>query len=206
MSKPSVAKRPLPISPLAVIARVLVPVLVAMLSACAGQTTLQSGEGERWSFSGKLGIWAEDINESARIQWLNCGDRYEIRLAGPMGVGAMYIRGDNDGVVLSRSGKEDIEADTPEDLLAYAGWDLPISSLPYWLRQRPVPDYRFSEKRDPDGRLQQLLQLGWTVDYLRFAAAEEGAAMQANLVEIHDQSLRAKFIIRDWDLAPQACL
>ena len=152
---------------------------------------------------GKLGIWTAETQEGAQLNWLQCGNTYQIRLSGPLGMGAVVIDGNQEEVTLSQPGKTEWTEKTPEDLMEKIGWNLPVSSLFHWLRMRPHPKYEFSEERDGGDRLESLSQQGWLVEYQRYQSSETNAL--PSLIQIKDADLRAKFIISDWDLKPSRC-
>lgn len=178
-------------------------VSLGLLSACTPTQTLKTDSGEQWQMSGKLGIWTAETKESAQMNWLQCGQNYQIRLSGPLGIGAVIIDGDKDEVTISQAGKDPWTEETPEDLMEKIGWNLPVSSLFHWLRMRPTPNEPFEEKRDTDERLVELSQQGWLVEYQRYQNSETG--LLPALIQIKDADIRAKFIISDWDLSPSRC-
>lgn len=177
--------------------------LLTLLSACTPTQVIKGDKGEQWQMKGKLGIWTAETQEGAQLNWLQCGNTYQIRLSGPLGMGAVIIDGDQDEVTLSQPGKTEWTEETPEDLMEKIGWNLPVSSLFHWLRMRPHPEYEFSEERDGGDRLESLSQQGWLVEYQRYQSSETNAL--PSLIQIKDADLRAKFIISDWDLKPSRC-
>jgi outer membrane lipoprotein LolB len=50
------------------------------------------------------------------------------------------------------------------------GYVLPVTGLTWWVQARPAPGSAFEATRDAAGRLTQLKQDGWTIDYLQYAA------------------------------------
>ena len=177
--------------------------LLTLLSACTPTQVIKGDKGEQWQMKGKLGIWTAETQEGAQLNWLQCGNTYQIRLSGPLGMGAVVIDGNQEEVTLSQPGKTEWTEETPEDLMEKIGWNLPVSSLFHWLRMRPHPEYEFSEERDGGDRLESLSQQGWLVEYQRYQSSETNAL--PSLIQIKDADLRAKFIISDWDLKPSRC-
>lgn len=177
--------------------------LVAGCSALRPADSAREIAGEQWQLDGKLGVWYRDERESANVRWLNCGERYRIQLSGPLGSSTAIIEGDERTVTLKRSGEAPISAATPEELAGELGWPLPVSALQHWVRGRPVPLQPFGGETDRGGHLTNLQQLGWVLDFARYTSP--AIASPPRLVELHNENLRMKLLIRQWRDNPGDC-
>jgi len=90
-----------------------------------------------WSLTGRVALKQQGKGGSGRIEWQQQGSRYRIRLSAPVTRQSWQLTGD----LISGSGRiEGIEGgplDSPdaEALLWEAtGWEIPLHSLPEWVR------------------------------------------------------------------------
>lgn len=177
------------------------------LTACLGGG-IRTGTGsdqERWQLSGKIGLRAPQLAESAYVNWRQCGERFAVRISGPLGQTVARIDGRADRLILQFEGREPVATGEPEVLMqAQLGWSLPIRALRYWVRAEAAP----GGGAQISGPLQQpdmLRQLGWQVDYLAYH--QSGAtSLPAKLRLRHDDAaeeqtpLQATLLISEWAL------
>ena len=94
-------------------------------------------------------------------------------MSGPLGIGTVLIDGSGDGVEM-RTKDGVYRAASPELLLEQlTGWQIPVSALQYWARGLPSPDLPVQQQRVELGRLANLRQGGWDIDYLDFTSIDE---------------------------------
>lgn len=104
------------------------------------------------------------------LAWAQSGDRFDVRVSGPLGVGALAISGDPRSVEI-RTKDGVFVTDTPESFMQQRlGWSLPLPQLRYWVLGLPAP----VRTPDPDpkslilddaGRAQIIRQAGWEIAY-----------------------------------------
>ena len=165
--------------------------LLAFMAGCAGQARQAPSPENGWGLGGRVALWAHGDQDSANIDWQDCGDRYLIRLSGPIGIGTSLIYGNRDGVWLYRGGEPELSAASPEALLAEQGWRLPVSALRHWLRGLPVPDAPYQRSPQDSGQIERLRQLGWDIHYEYASGAPVRIAME-------NPEIRLKWLIRQW--------
>lgn len=194
--------------------RLFAHTLALLLAGCAAQAPQEAIQGpadagawqahkarietiDGWQISGKVGIRAPQDSGSGTLFWLQRQDYFDIRLAGPLGRGATRLTGRPDAVELEVAGHGRFSADSPEALLeAQLGWGLPVSHLLWWVRGVPAPDSPRKLALDDQGRLAQLTQDGWQVDYLSYLE-QDGFALPER-IRIEGQDLRVTLVIKDW--------
>ncbi len=148
--------------------------LALSLSACqslpsmtqASPSITPSLQHENFSLEGKIGVRSPAQSGSAFYTWLQQGEHFEIELSGILGVGKTQISGQKSGPVQLHSAKTgEISAQTPEELLFRAtGWQAPITHLMTWVQARPATDTAQFNK-DSAGRISQIIEQGWQVDF-----------------------------------------
>lgn len=124
-----------------------------------------------WTLQGRIGVQAGEQSLSGQIHWQHGAETDEILLTSPLGQGVARIVRDADGVALEMPNQPTRRAPDAESLTREAlGYTLPVAGLAWWVQARPDPDSPFEATRDTAGRLAQLKQHGWAIDYLQYAA------------------------------------
>ena len=127
------------------------------------QTQLESLQN--WQLRGRVNVRYEGESHTPRIDWQQSREDYSIRLWGTFNVGNTLIQGNENGVTLENDGKTR-RAATPEGLiLRELGYELPVSSLNYWIKGLPAPSARYDLSFDELNRLSELTQDGWLIRY-----------------------------------------
>lgn len=180
-------------------------VAACLLAACSTTPSAPavSATTQSWQFSGKLGLWGENLQESANLAWRDCGNTYRIRLSGPLGSTLAVISGDKEGVTLERNKQETLSAATPDELAELLGWPMPVSALRHWLVGNPVPREPYRGLNSEQDLLQELVQLGWAIQY-RYPENAVRSSLPSAL-QLQDQQWRLKLIIRDWQIPADSC-
>nr|WP_256504535.1 lipoprotein insertase outer membrane protein LolB [Gilvimarinus xylanilyticus] len=163
----------------------------------------------QWQLEGKIGVRLPDDNGSARVNWQQQGQDYNLSLSGPLGQGRVLIQGGPQQVTLTQSGEEPISAASAEALIRQAtGWELPVSALRAWVLGLPVSDTALSNQqyREDDLPL-SFTQLGWQLHYKRFHQ-QQGlwlpSLMTASTTTAADEKIRLTLVIHRWNLAPNS--
>lgn len=185
--------------------RLACALLLGLLLAACAPTGIQPGvdDQRRWQLNGKIGLRSARLAESAIIHWRQCGDHFDVRLAGPLGQTVARIDGHHDHLTVAIDGREPVVTDDPETLLQeQLGWSVPLRALRYWVRGEAAPGAP-AELSGPAGQPQRLDQLGWQVNYLGYHTLDATAqqlALPARL-QLRNPQLTATLLIREWLLS-----
>lgn len=121
---------------------------------------------DRWRYSAKVGIKTPQVQEQANLIWQFADQSNDVRLFGPLGVGAIKLEFDQYGVQLSDSHGVLHRGVSAEELLTrIVGWPIPIEALSYWLRGLPLPGHDYKYQLSESGELNGLRQLDWAIQY-----------------------------------------
>jgi len=150
--------------------------LALLLGGCASISSVPPAveapvRSANWTLQGRIGVQNGEQNLSGHIHWQHRADRDELLMTSPLGQGVARIVRNGEGVVLEVPNQpvrhaRDVDTLTREAL----GYVLPVTGLTWWVQARPAPGRAFEATRDASGRLAQLKQDGWTIDYLQYAA------------------------------------
>ena len=186
--------------------RALILVIVCV-SGCATLTTETDGldaearqqriaKVTSWDLRGRISVDTGEDAFQGRFTWRQNEDQMRLSIRGPLGAGAVEIRGNEDELFV-RSRGETWQMQDPElELSSLLGWWMPVSSLRYWLLG--TADGRFTQIStiDEHGLLKSLEQRAWKLDYTRYALA--GDVLIPRTLELSHAPLELAVTIDDW--------
>lgn len=147
----------------------------------------------RVSSGGLLGV-------KGNLHWRQTPDAFDMRVAGPFGVGAAAISGRGREVEIRTAKGRFVTQDPEGDLKARLGWSFPVSHLRYWVLGQPAPGSRAEFDLDRDGRIVTLEQDGWTLSYDEYQRA--GALELPRKFEVANAEIRLKIVVDTWSDLP----
>lgn len=119
----------------------------------------------QWQLQGRLAVSAAGEGGSGRIDWIQRGNEFDIRLSAPVTRASWRLQGGPGQAVLEGLDGGPLAGPDAGDLLAQAtGWDIPVQALAYWVRGGRAPGPAQIEF-GPDGLPALIVQQGWTVEY-----------------------------------------
>jgi outer membrane lipoprotein LolB len=184
---------------------------VLMLAACAGPVqrptepadwTAHSAQLARladWTASGKLALRTEERSDSANIVWRQRDRNSHLNLSGPMGVNATEVRSDGERIEITQGEeRRSFDISSPEAIRRNTGWELPLQSLPYWLKGLPSPHLDVqSLQLDPQrGLLRDLRQDNWQIHYQEYD--DFGQYTLPTRLRIERGATAVRILLREW--------
>ncbi len=159
---------------------------------------------QSWQLSARVMVSTEEEAWQLDVIWHQRPQDYEIRIAGPLGMGKVRLQGSEDGVFLYDSDGHAYYAQDPEQLLLeHTGVFMPVTSLYYWVRGLPDPaiDAVQVPQLDAWGRLAHLRQNGWSIDMKRYALVD--SLQLPNKLFIHKEpDIEVRMVVDNWNLDP----
>lgn len=148
---------------------------LTLLAACASPgLTIPSADAE-FELSGRIAVRYRDDAGSGNIAWRHGARSDELLLTTPFGQGiARLVRAGDEFTLTTQDGREYRAGDAESLTEQVLGFRLPLRGLADWVRGRaasapaPAPTRAHA---DATGRLAQLEQSGWTVEYQEYAGA-----------------------------------
>jgi len=124
-----------------------------------------------WTLMGRIGVQSGEQSLSGQIHWQHRVESDEVLMTSPLGQGVARIVRDAEGVALEVPNQPTRRAPDAESLTREAlGYALPVAGLAWWVQGHPDPGSPFESTQDASGRIAQLRQNGWVIDYLQYAA------------------------------------
>ncbi|WP_293373150.1 lipoprotein insertase outer membrane protein LolB [Nevskia sp.] len=106
------------------------------------------------------------------LDWTQAGDHLDLRISGPLGVGALAISGDRESVEIRSKDGTVTTRDPASYMQQQLGWSLPLSTLRYWALGVPAPGLIDDQPRevllDDVGRALRFDQFGWRIEYIEY--------------------------------------
>ena len=179
-------------------------VLTALLTACA--TTPRSAvtavpvsvfsQDTPWSLQGRIALKAGENSLSGQLHWQHGPNQDELLLLSPLGQGMARIVSNADGVLLEMPHQAPRRAPNAESLTRDAlGVALPLAGLSHWVQVQPEPSRPFEQTLDDAGRIAQIRQDGWVIDYLQYMSEP---AYRPRKLNIARDGLEIRLVIDEW--------
>lgn len=182
-------------------ARLWLLVLAAsLLGGCAelGSRVVPAGQAE-FELSGRIAVRYDHEASSGNVAWRHAAGADEMLITSPLGQGIARIVRKGDAVTLTTSDDRRYEAHDAESLTKKVlGFRLPLEGLADWVRGRPEPGSAAHARYDADGRLVELDQSGWHIQYLDY---DRGGKLPSRLALTYP-GLELRLAISEWDAAP----
>ena len=154
---------------------------------------------QTWKLKGRVAGKSNNEGFRAGVHWNQLQHNFVIDLHGPLGRKVAVITGELGSVQLKTSKGERFEADDPEELMqSLFGYSLPVNGLRHWLLGVPDPKQTYgSLELDEQGRLIQLNQAGWLIDYKRY---HNHSPVLPALIHISNPTVSANIKVDRWTL------
>jgi outer membrane lipoprotein LolB len=192
-------------------------VLAALMSACASMPVGSDGlsfeqrrarlEGvAAWEMRGRLAVATADRGFQGSFSWEQHGDALELAVRGPIGVGAMQVKGTPTALTVTSRGDTRVLEDPETQLSELMGWWLPVGSLHAWLLGLPDPQFDARTEPGVDGTLAALEQRLWRIAYdsYQLSGASEpdrSSVLVPRRIDLEHGELRLRLTIDDWRAA-----
>ena len=155
-----------------------------------------------FALRGRVAVAAGDTGFSAALRWAQSGQRADLELDGPLGMGGLRILASGDEFSLTTSQGERLDgAEARAGLEQRLGFALPLESLRYWVLGVPDPAGPAEERIAADeSRLDGLEQGGWRIDYPAYATRgtrSESAGLPRR-VDVSRSDARVRLLIEAW--------
>ena len=152
-----------------------------------------------WKLKGRVAGKSNHEGFRAGVRWHQEETTYSIDLLGPLGRKVAVINGDEELIELKTSKGETYTAEDAETLMQELfGYSLPINGLRYWMRGIPDPDLRYASlELDKLGKLKQLHQAGWVIEYEQY---HDGSPALPAFIKLTSKTLNANLKIDQWTL------
>lgn len=162
----------------------------------------------KWRYSSKVGVVTPQESNQANMVWVFDNDvvgvKNNVRLFGPLGIGAIKIEFDEQSVQLSDKNGVVHQGNSAEELLLrIVGWPIPVDALRYWIFSLPQPDQKYVYQLDEQQQLVALKQFGWEINYSGYRQYNKGESPLARKMVARKQfspgqDVKVTLITKSW--------
>jgi outer membrane lipoprotein LolB len=171
---------------------------VVLVSGCAikprvpstsNATTSVTAQTSR-AYHGRFAVQYNDQNGTQRnaygnFDWQETGDTVTLQLRNPLGQTLAIVTSSPSSATLELPNRDPQTATNVAELMqSTLGFALPVEGLRYWLQPSPAPTSRARTTMDAsseNGRLKEIVQDGWTINYLAYADAPATGVKRVDL-------------------------
>lgn len=155
---------------------------------------------DKFTASGVIGIRFGEKAESANYIYTQDGDKFSIKLYGPLGIGGVRIYGDNNQVsIQDADGNIKSASNIKTLMLEQLGWYVPISGLKYWIKGIRAPLAPSNHTLSANNLTQSILQNGWYINYKNYVLLANKYPLPTK-VFMNLNNLSLKVIIKSWQI------
>jgi outer membrane lipoprotein LolB len=141
------------------------------------------------AYHGRFAVQYVDQNGQQRnaygnFDWQEAGDTVTLQLRNPLGQTLAIVTSSPASASLELPNRQPLTADNVSTLMQNAlGFALPVEGLRYWLQPSAAPTSRAKTEPDPQdpSHLKEIVQDGWTINYLAYADAPATGLKRVNL-------------------------
>jgi outer membrane lipoprotein LolB len=155
---------------------------------------------ERFELKGRVAIAVADQGVNANLQWIQAGERAQVTLEGPFGVGAVRISAAGNDLAIVNADGQRLDSDAAHaELTSRLGFDPPLQSLRYWIQGVPDPATPATQTLEPgEQRLQALAQGGWSILYTSYSLV--GNEWLPARLTVQRDTVRVRLLVDGWRL------
>ena len=149
-----------------------------------------------WRLSGKLAVLTPGQKGSARLNWQQRGDDYDLILTTLIGTTLLELHQRQGQVeVIDDQGIRHRDQDSDALVYRLTGWHIPVSQLPTWIKGLPgQADFTLGN----DGRITHLHNQQWQLSYQDYARNRLWLLPTGLTLEGPDT--RIKLVIHEWQI------
>jgi outer membrane lipoprotein LolB len=135
------------------------------------------------------------------LRWQQHDDgSFDVRVSGPFGIGAVSIRGTEEEVEVKTKNGTYKTRDPERWIKDRMGWTLPLLGLRHWVQGVPWGHSESKLELDLDGRVVELRQDGWKLDYQEYQ--QIAGTPLPRLFTIANNDVKIKVLIDRWENLP----
>ncbi len=169
--------------------------IVVFLSACSQLAPIPEGPPAVGGFevSGRVAVRYGNESATGRVQWRHDDSADDLLITNPLGQGVARVTRSGQEVQLqTNDGRSFREPDAETLTEKVLGWRLPLAGLADWILARPRPGRPSQVSRAPSGRISELRQDDWRIEY------EDYADGRPSRMKLSRPDLEIRLVVESW--------
>jgi outer membrane lipoprotein LolB len=163
------------------------------------QRVARLGPLDSWVLEGRLAVSDARDGGTGFLSWRQQQGDSRMDFHGALGRGAWRLLAGDDGAELEFADGRLFRADSIDALVRnQVGWNVPVEMLSWWVRGLAAPGKVRRKLLDEEGRLSELSQHGWSIEYGRYG--EVGGETMPLRMTARQEDRAVKLAIRKWQL------
>lgn len=186
---------------------VFLTAILLVVGGCASVSTRPASiphdlaDLDHWQARGRIGVSGPESGGSGSFDWVQRGDRAQIQIRGPVGVGSVRLElrgeGSRPDLRLQTGNGETLESEAAwMELEARLGAEVPAGQLRYWLLGLAAPgEHQWIDASEDAATLEQD---GWRIHYQRYST-DPGVRVPVRLRAMSGDA-RVRIVVDRWQL------
>ena len=164
------------------------------------QRMARLGPLDNWALEGRLAVSDARDGGSGFLSWRQQQGDSRMDFHGALGRGAWRLLAGDDGAEIEFADGRLFRADSVDALVrSQVGWNVPVEMLSWWVRGLAAPGKVGQKVLDEQGRLSELSQHGWSIEYGRYGRVG-GETMPLKMTARHEDRA-VKLAVKKWELS-----
>lgn len=152
---------------------------------------------DAFELAGRVAVRYGAEGASGRLAWRHSTAADDLLISSPLGQGiARLTRSEGEVQLVTRGDQIHRAADAETLTEQVLGWRLPLKGLPDWVRGRADPARPSEFLRDANGRVTDLRQDAWKIEYQEY----EGA--RPSKLRLSRGDIEIRLVIDEWRWVP----
>ncbi|MET0532769.1 MAG: lipoprotein insertase outer membrane protein LolB [Steroidobacter sp.] len=157
---------------------------------------------DKWQARGRLGVSGPANGGSGSFEWHQVGDRSDVEIRGPVGIGGVRLEmrgdGENPDLTLQTSDGQTLQSDAAwRELQNRLGAEVPAGNLRFWMLGLAAPGEHVWHEANAEGVV-ALEQGDWRIEYQKYSD-EFGARVPMRMTATSGDA-RVRIVIDRWQL------
>ena len=149
-----------------------------------------------WKIQGVIGIRYNSKAQSANYIWAQDKNKFDINLYGPLGIGAVDIKGNKNEVTLINSKGVTKSKNVEELLFSQLGWIVPVDGMKSWIKGIPT-NKNYKGTKNSNNLFYNLKQNGWNIKIKDYVLVDDKYPLPTKITMTRGD-LWVKLIIKSW--------
>ncbi len=174
--------------------------VLLLLAGCASRQIAPEEVDRGWLMVGRLALSDGRNSGSGTLEWQHSAQASQMHFHGALGRGAWSLNVTESAATLETAdGRQIVEPSVSLLIDRHTALNVPVHGLEYWVLGRAAPGAVAANKRDENGDLILLEQMGWEIKFRQYRDVDQQRLPRR--VEARQGDQFVKLLVREWTFA-----